>query len=121
TAAGPGLPRAPPSTWTTSFMEAGTLADVGRREVPGNPRAATVAHLPVVGVRTLARGAPAAVTPATVDDDLHVGIVLVVLRELVVELVCQLLRDDAVDHRDDVNLGECERIPCPARHADPTA
>src|SRR5215217_1229069 len=93
-AAGPGLPRAPPSTWTTTFM-ARTLGLGGeRREVADHARATPVAHL--------AHAAPAAglaaLLLAAVDDHGHVRIVLVVLREAVVQLARQGLWNDAVDH-----------------------
>src|SRR5256714_1041979 len=128
TAAGPGLPRAPPSTWTTSFIERERLVvlsdhstDVGRGELARNPGTAAVANLAVAGVLGVACGGAAAVALAAVDDDLHVGVVLVVLRELVVELVRELLWDDAIDHRSDINRGACRRIPCPSGAPDPSA
>src|SRR4051812_5125218 len=94
-AAGPGLPRAPPSTWTTSF----TAASLGveRRELAGDARAAAVAAGALVAVLGLA--ARAALGLAPVDDALHVRIVLVVLDEPLVELRREFLWDDGVDHR----------------------
>src|SRR3954462_2104573 len=89
-AAGPGLPRAPPSTWTTSFTGASLRVD--RRELAGDARAPAVADGALLGA--LARGLRPALGLAPVDDDLHVRIVLVVLDEPVVQLRRELLWDD---------------------------
>src|SRR4051794_39471365 len=100
TAAGPGLPRAPPSTWTMTLSTGSARLGGGldRREGAGHPLQAAIARLAtVVWALDLAR-APIR-TLAPVDDDLHVGVVLVVVDELVVELGGQGLRHDAVDHR----------------------
>src|SRR4051812_16135670 len=94
-AAGPGLPRAPPSTWTTSFTRGSLRVD--GRELARHPRAPAIpagALLAVLGV--LPR---AALGLAPVDDDLHVRVVLVVLDEPLVELGRKFLWDDGVDHR----------------------
>src|SRR5215207_7303672 len=58
---------------------------VGAGERARGPRPAAVANL-------------ALVTLAAVDDDGYVRVVLVVLDHLVVELVLELARDDAIDH-----------------------
>src|SRR3954447_21286099 len=92
--AGPGFPRAPPSTWTTSFL----IAFEGRWEGAGRPSLAAVADHAALVVHG-ALGAAAVRALATVDDDGHVRVVLVVGDHLVVELVRERLRDDAVDHR----------------------
>ena len=99
-AAGPGLPRAPPSTWTTSFTRGAATLRVDRREARRG-RAAAGDRASRAVLRRLARRAvrPRALGLAAVDDDLHVRVVLVVVREPVVELGGQLLWDHAVDHR----------------------
>src|SRR4051794_29166623 len=92
-AAGPGLPRAPPSVWT---MTRTRLLDRGeRREVARDPRTPAVAHLALA-----AAGGPgqAALLLAAVDDDRDVGVVVVVVGELLVELVGERLGNHAVDH-----------------------
>src|SRR3954451_25118390 len=94
-AAGPGLPRAPPSTWTTSFTSASLGVD--RRELAGHARAAAVAAGALLAVLGLALRAALGLAP--VDDDLHVRVVLVVLDEPLVELRGEFLWDDGVDHR----------------------
>src|SRR5215217_1406030 len=94
-AAGPGLPRAPPSTWTTTFTGGNLGVRRERCEVAGHARAPPVAHLTHA---TAAAGLPAFLL-AAVDDDRHVGVVLVVGSELLVELVREGLGNDAVDHR----------------------
>src|SRR4051812_11259862 len=94
-AAGPGLPRAPPSTWTTSFTSASLGVD--RRELAGHARAAAVAAGALLAVLGLALRAALGLAP--VDNDLHVRIVLVVLDEPLVELRREFLWDDGVDHR----------------------
>src|SRR4051794_40419457 len=88
-AAGPGFPRAPPSTWTRRRT-------LRRRELAGDAGAAAVADLALAA--RVARPALATLTLAPVDDDLHVGVIRVVRDELVEELIGQLGRDDAVDH-----------------------
>src|SRR4051812_32394337 len=117
-AAGPGLPRAPPSTWTTTFNRGPDrrsgphLLGVDAREVARDPRAAAVAlfapavdrqHVGDLLLLALPRAAAlftgAPVGRAPVDDDLHVGVILVVLRELGIELVGELSRHHAIDHR----------------------
>src|SRR5690242_13559673 len=103
-AAGPGLPRAPPSTWTMTFTSARpspaiaqSLVRIERRELAGHARATAVAHLALVGVLDRALRPPLGFAP--VDDDLHVRVVLVVLDEPVVQLRGELFWDDGVDHR----------------------
>src|SRR4051794_13803769 len=91
-AAGPGLPRAPPSTWTTTFTRS---LRVGLRELAGDPGAAPVAQLAAVGAVVAVVVAPLGLAP--VDDDLDVGVVGVVGGHAVEELGGQLLRDHAVD------------------------
>src|SRR3954471_18874246 len=94
-AAGPGLPRAPPSTWTTSFTGASLRVD--RRELAGDARAPAVADGALLGA--LVRALRPALGLAPVDDHLHVRVVLVVLDEPLVELRGEFLWDDGVDHR----------------------
>src|SRR3954453_4170291 len=94
-AAGPGLPRAPPSTWTTSLTLSGVRGERGK--VARHPRAPAVAHL----AHAASTAGPPALLLAAVHDDGHVGIVLVVLGEPVVELVRERFRNDAVDHAAD--------------------
>src|SRR5215212_415272 len=84
------------------------LVPAQRREPARRPAVAAVAdltpgdlllvldRLTATLVATVALLAP--VVPAPVDDDLHVGVVLVVVDKLVVELVLEWLRHDAVDH-----------------------
>src|SRR3954454_8582257 len=68
------------------------------REVARDARASAVADLTLAA----ARGSrEATLLPPAVDDDRHVGIVLVVVGELGVELVRQWLRYDAIDHERD--------------------
>src|SRR4051794_15885554 len=93
-AAGPGLPRAPPSTWTVTRL----IAGVRRREAARGPALATIADLAALVVLAARHAAPVG-TLAAVDDDGHVRVVLVVGDHLVVELVRERLRDHAVDHR----------------------
>ena len=70
------------------------LAEVPEHEGEGPPAITRLALLLIVlGARALT-----ALGLATVDDDLHVRVVLVVLREPVVQLRGQLLWDHAVDH-----------------------
>src|SRR4051812_5572745 len=88
TAAGPGFPRAPPSTWTTTFTRLGRRLDL--REGALGTLAATVLE-GVVVARVAALGAP-------VDDHLDVRVVPVVVRQPVVQLVRKRLRHHAVDH-----------------------
>src|SRR4051794_6270622 len=97
TAAGPGFPRAPPSTWTTIFRDPSVTRHYGRERaghavVPAVARFALLLEL--AGI--LAGAAVGAL--AAVDDDFHVGVVLVVLDHAVVELVRESLGHDAVDH-----------------------
>src|SRR5262245_36123447 len=71
------------------------------------------AWAPAVASHTLAAGlawpALAAVRPlAAIDDDGHVRVVLVVLDHLVEELVGELTRDHAVDHRSKCRTGNPE-------------
>ena len=98
-AAGPGLPRAPPSTWTTTFTAARLGVRGERCEVAGHARAAPVAHL----AHAAATAGLAALLLAAVDDDGHVGVILVVGGELVVELVRERFGNDAVDHGTDAS------------------
>src|ERR671916_52022 len=75
-AAGPGLPRAPPSTWTTTFTGGGSaLVGIDAGELARDAVAAPVAQLALVPA---GRGAPvtARAVPA-VHDDGHVRVVLV--------------------------------------------
>src|SRR5215213_3054226 len=107
-AAGPGLPRAPPSTWTTTFTPAKTIralsqararlrALVGgdRRELARHAGTAAIAQLAMPPTRR-ARLAPLRLAP--VDDHRDVGIAVVVRGKPVVQLVGERLGNDAVDH-----------------------
>src|SRR3954449_12909761 len=87
-AAGPGLPRAPPSTWTTTFT-GGSLVRVDLRELAGDARAAGPAPLAWPGVPRRPLRPPRGL--AAVDDALHVRVVLVALHEPVVQLRRELL------------------------------
>src|SRR5215204_4874655 len=70
---------------------------VGAGERARGPRPAAVANLALATLVLVPSGAPV-VTLAAVDDDGYVRVVLVVLDHLVVELVLELARDDAIDH-----------------------
>src|SRR5438270_2498753 len=109
TAAGPGLPRAPPSTCTTTFTRRAGEAGSGPvslggqlRQLAGDARPAPVAHgaVAAAGRRPAAPGGLAAV-----DDHLDVGIVGVIALELGEQLAGELLGDDAVDHAQDARRG----------------
>jgi len=52
-AAGPGFPRAPPSTWITSFTQRRLAARAQGGQVTENAPAAPVAHDPLVERRTV--------------------------------------------------------------------
>src|SRR4051794_6034800 len=97
-AAGPGLPRAPPSTWTTTFTARSGLVAGDAGELARDPGPPPGAQLPLAAA---ARAGLAPRAPPPVDDDGDVRVVLVVRRELVVQLVGEGFRDDAVDHRGD--------------------
>src|SRR5947209_1677536 len=88
-AAGPGLPRAPPSTCSTSLPVL-TGRSVARhvRQLAGHARSAPIATLPLpAGAR---RGvAPAALAP--VDDDGDIRVLRVIAGELVQQLVLEVL------------------------------
>src|SRR5436305_7397005 len=63
-------------------------------------RAPAVAHRPLLaGLEAVLAFLAAVASLAAIDDDGHVRIVLVVVDHLVVELVGELARNDAVDHR----------------------
>src|SRR4051812_9031611 len=94
-AAGPGLPREPPSTWTTRRT---VLVRVDRRKLAGDAAPAPVADRPLLGLLGCFARCRAALALAPVDDDLHVRVVGVVIGELVIELVGHLLGDHAIDH-----------------------
>ena len=84
---GPGLPRAPPSTWTTSFTRRLVVGGAGRRRAgtAGGRRSRTRVALAALRPPVLAAGRRSpALAVAPVDDDLHVGVVGVVRGELVV-------------------------------------
>src|SRR5438105_5998559 len=112
-AAGPGFPRAPPSTCTISRVPAiGANRPAGpggcareRRHIAGDTRPAPVAHDAPLRLARLARaGAPAACTAveaAAVDDNGDVVLVLVVGDEPRVELIGERSGHHAVDHRGD--------------------
>ena len=94
TAAGPGLPRAPPSTWTTSLRSSVT-------------RVASSGRSPATRARRRSRSwrCPPPVEPrsrrssrAPIDDHGDVGVLGVVDGELLEQLPGQRLRYDAVDH-----------------------
>src|ERR1035437_3008662 len=111
-AAGPGLPRAQPATWTITFIAAG-LCRLGRRSrlggvrerqhVAGHAGAASVAHHATLR-RVIAAGsarvavAGATVKLAPVEDHLDVVVALVVLDELRIELIGEWFGYNAVDH-----------------------
>jgi len=105
------LPRAPPSTWTITFIARGRLRSGDRRparaasgprereHVAGDACPAAVAHDPPLGARgRLAAVARTAVELATLDDHAHALIVLVALGEPLQELAGEGLGYDAVDH-----------------------
>src|SRR3954447_20403379 len=95
TAAGPGLPRAPPSRWRTSRTR--LLAGDGR-ELARHPGPAPVAALALVrSGRVTARAA--AVARTTVDDHGDVRVIGVVVGQLLEELTGELLGHHAIDHR----------------------
>src|SRR5271165_585172 len=125
-AAGPGLPRAPPSTWTISFIGgkyalprgraargAGAQMALGnacqRGKIAGYARPATVAHyapLDRVG-GGLRSGTPTTGTPvelAPVDDHRDVLLALVVALQLRIELIGQRSWHHAIDHREPILL-----------------
>src|SRR3954452_2755607 len=100
-AAGPGLPREPPSTWTTTLTPGAAPSDF---DVAGDGRElARHARPPAVADLTLAAGVADRPTfaLAAVDDDRDVGVVLVVGRELVVQLGREGLWNHAEDHEGD--------------------
>src|SRR5215218_6028731 len=104
-AAGPGFPRAPPSTWTTSFIETPT-SRVGERL----RLAVGVGPLPAVAQLALTAAVVAAGTSlafSAIDDDGHVRIVRVVRGELVVQLVRERGGHNAVDQRPALIGGQC--------------
>src|SRR4051794_23816950 len=101
-AAGPGLPRAPPSTWTTTFT--GSVRDIDRRELA---RHAAAAPVPALAHAAAGGAGRASRRLATIDDDRHVRVVLVVGHHLVVELSRELLGYNAIDHRSRI-------VPAPA-------
>src|SRR3954452_23341067 len=75
-AAGPGFPRAPPSTWTTTFtVLPDSLVGVDRRELAGHAGPAAVAAGALLAVLGLAPRTALGLAP--VDDDLHIRVVLV--------------------------------------------
>src|SRR3954447_21973655 len=94
-AAGPGVPREPPSTWTTRRKQ---LLRVDRRELARDAAPPPVADRPLLGGLGVDGGGRAPLALAPVDDDLHVRVIVVVVGELVVELVRHLLGDHAIDH-----------------------
>ena len=73
----------------------GGAGRIGVEEASGLPATATLAQRPLPTERRVL--APL-LTPATVDDDRHLGVVLVALEHLVEELGSKLTREDAVDH-----------------------
>src|SRR5882762_8268061 len=79
---------------------------LGPKEGARDSRAATVAHLALAAGLALGRLAIAAIGPlAAVDDDRHVRVVLVVLHHLGEELILELTRDHAIDHRSKCRAG----------------
>src|SRR5258708_32799704 len=97
-AAGPGFPRAPPSTCTTSFNAGSARVDVERRRVARDAGSAPVALQPLLllGLRCGAASPP--ITAAPIDDHLDIVVAGVVGRQLVEQLVGQIGGDHAVDH-----------------------
>src|SRR5205823_3623984 len=83
----------------SAFVE---LGEASRRAPVAAVADLAARHRLLLVVLALVAAAVAFLAPillAAVDDDLNVRIVLVVVDELVVQLVRQRLRDDAVDHR----------------------
>src|SRR5438128_604986 len=110
-AAGPGLPRAPPSTCTMTFKAprqglapAPLAADTRQRgHVPGHASPAPVAYdaalRGAVGdTRIRALPARTPIELAAIDDHGHIVVVLVVGEQLRIELVCQLSGHHRIDH-----------------------
>src|ERR1700733_5519561 len=99
-AAGPGLPRAPPSTWTTNLKSEpgrpGVVSLGGELgKLAGNARPPAIAD---GAVAATGRGPAPPRRLAAVDDHLDVGVVGVVVLKLRQKLVGELLRNNAVDH-----------------------
>src|SRR3954452_5630058 len=100
-AAGPGLPREPPSTWTTTLTSGAAPSDF---DVAGDGRElARHARPPAVADLALAAGVAdrPALALAAIDDHRDVRVVLVVGRELVVQLGREGLWNHAEDHEAD--------------------
>src|SRR3954449_994670 len=100
-AAGPGLPREPPSTWTTTLTPGATPSGF---DVAGDGRG-LAGHAPPPTVADLALAARitdrAALALAAIDDHRDVRVVLVVRGELVVQLGREGLWNHAEDHDGD--------------------
>src|SRR3954449_956120 len=110
-AAGPGLPREPPSTWTTTLTPGAAPSDF---DVAGDGRElARHARPPAIAALALAARVAhgAALALAAIDDHRDVGVVLVVGRELVVQLGREGLWNHAEDHDGAPPRG---RRPCPS-------
>jgi hypothetical protein len=107
-AAGPGLPRAPPSTCTRSAPGGsdgvtaceGSLSGQGRKLARDPGSAPIPALAALASVRAGSPGSPPR-SLATIHDHRHVGIVGVVLAELVEQLAGQRFGNHAVDHSPD--------------------
>src|SRR3954452_20705886 len=85
-AAGPGLPREPPSTWTTTLTPGAAPSDFDVAGV-GRYRPRHASPPAIADLALAARGARrAALALAEIDDHRDVGVVLVVRRELVIQL-----------------------------------
>src|SRR4051812_24108726 len=100
-AAGPGLPREPPSTWTTTLTLGAAPSGF---DVAGNGRElARHARPPAVADLSLAARVAdrAALALAAIEDDGDVRVVLVVGRELVIQLGREGLWNHAEDHERD--------------------
>src|SRR5215210_7531735 len=97
-AAGPGFPREPPSTWTTTLTPGAAPSgfDVARdrRELARHARPPAIADLALAA----AVADRATLALAAVDDHRDVGVVLVVGGEPLVQLVLEGLWHHAEDH-----------------------
>src|SRR5271155_2314106 len=119
-AAGPGFPRAPPSTCTMTFIPSavcppGARSRAGERGsasegacqwgcVPGHARPAALAHDTPLRLHRRTPTAGTAVELAPVDDHRHVRLARVVVAQLRVQLSSERPGYHAVDHRPSILL-----------------